>query len=343
MNSLSPNPWGLRLALLRFVLVSGIKWSRSRRPLIAGVSGGSISAGWMLPVTGAIGVLDGGLITFAAAAGMLDWMQWRSIPKEVVERRVNDTLLKISFSARTGNPQSLSLLSAPGKWETVDAVTTNSVTTNSDWPAVRAFAMPLPAVEVAALVTPPEAGEGSGVIDRDSRQDIPAPPPSRPLTEAAFKVVAFSATKIGKSSATGEAIGVDPDGHGLVTGGSRTGKTSFAYALLERLIERGEDAPGIFLVDPHVSLADAFLPSRCCAEAVNDLPEPQRSEGIRRLRIITPDQPEVVPLNLLAVPDFSWAGNAIVQIGRRIWEDYWGPRMQAALLGLSRLEQKSSR
>jgi hypothetical protein len=211
------------------------------------------------------------------------------------------------------------------------------VTTNSDWPAVRAFAMPLPAVEVAALVTPPEAGEGSGVIDRDSRQDIPAPPPSRPLTEAAFKVVAFSATKIGKRSATGEAIGVDPDGHGLVTGGSRTGKTSFAYALLERLIERGEDAPGIFLVDPHVSLADAFLPSRCCAEAVNDLPEPQRSEGIRRLRIITPDQPEVVPLNLLAVPDFSWAGNAIVQIGRRIWEDYWGPRMQAALLGLFRL------
>jgi len=284
-NSLSPNPWGLRLALLRFVLVFGIKWSRSRRPLIAGVSGGSISAGWILPVTGAIGVLGGGLITFAAAAGMLDWMQWRSIPKEVVERRVNDTLLKISFSARTGDgcqvrnhfgcqvrnhfPQSLSLLSAPGKWETVD-----SVTTNSDWPAVRAFAMPLPAVEVAALVTPPEAGEGSGVIDRDSRQDVPAPPPSRPLTEAAFKVVAFSATKIGKSSATGEAIGVDPDGHGLVTGGSRTGKTSFAYALLERLIERGEDAPGIFLVDPHVSLADAFLPSRCCAEAVNDLPEP---------------------------------------------------------------------
>ena len=37
------------------------------------------------------------------------------------------------------------------------------------------------------------------------------------------------------------------------------------------------------------------------------------------------------------MPDFSWAGNAIVQIGRRIWEDYWGPRMQAALLGLFRL------
>ncbi len=39
----------------------------------------------------------------------------------------------------------------------------------------------------------------------------------------------------------------------------------------------------------------------------------------------------------MAVPDFTWAGNAIVQIGRRIWDDYWGPRMQAALLGLFRL------
>ena len=42
------------------------------------------------------------------------------------------------------------------------------------------------------------------------------------------------------------------------------------------------------------------------------------------LRIITPDQPEVVPLNLLAVPEFSWAGNAIIQAGQRIWDDYWG-------------------
>jgi len=42
-------------------------------------------------------------------------------------------------------------------------------------------------------------------------------------------------------------------------------------------------------------------------------------------------------LNLLAVPDFSWAGNSIVQIGRRIWDDYWGPRMQAALLALFRI------
>jgi hypothetical protein len=97
------------------------------------------------------------------------------------------------------------------------------------------------------------------------------------------------------------------------------------------LIARGEEAPGIFLVDPHLSLADAFL------DAIAQLPPSQREAAIRRLRIITPDQPQVVPLNLLAVPDFTWAGNAIVQIGRRIWDDYWGPRMQAALLGLFRL------
>ena len=94
---------------------------------------------------------------------------------------------------------------------------------------------------------------------------------------------------------------------------------------------RGEDAPGIFLADPHLSLSDSFL------QAVDDLPPELRSQAVRRLRIITPDQPEVIPLNLLAIPDFSWAGNSIVQIGRRIWDDYWGPRMQAALLALFRI------
>jgi hypothetical protein len=101
--------------------------------------------------------------------------------------------------------------------------------------------------------------------------------------------------------------------------------------MLEQLIARGDDAPGIFLVDPHMSLADAFL------DAIAKLPAKQRKNAIRRLRIVSPDQPKVIPLNLLAVPDFTWAGNAIVQIGRRIWDDYWGPRMQAALLGLFRL------
>jgi hypothetical protein len=137
--------------------------------------------------------------------------------------------------------------------------------------------------------------------------------------------------KIGQSVATGALVGVDPDGHGLATGGSRSGKSSFVYSMLEQLIAKGDDAPGIFLVDPHVSLADAFL------DAIAQLPEEQKQKAIKRLRVVTPDQPQVIPLNLLAVPDFTWAGNAIVQVGRRIWDDYWGPRMQAALLGLFRL------
>jgi hypothetical protein len=137
--------------------------------------------------------------------------------------------------------------------------------------------------------------------------------------------------KIGRAVATGEQIGVDPDGHGLATGGSRTGKSSFVFQLLKQLAEQGEEAPGIFLVDPHASLADGFL------GAIDQLPGPLRTAAVRRLRVITPDQPEVVPLNLLAIPEFAWAGNAMIQAGRRIWDDYWGPRMQAALLGLFRL------
>jgi hypothetical protein len=111
-------------------------------------------------------------------------------------------------------------------------------------------------------------------------------------------------------------IGIDPDAHGLATGGSRSGKTSIAYAMLTQLIERGDEAPGIFLVDPHLSLSDSLL------QLIHELPPDQRAKAIQRLRIISPDQPEVVPLNLLALDDFSWAGNSIVQIGRRIWDDY---------------------
>jgi len=305
MNS-APNPWGLRLAVLRFLLLLGIT--------IAALSGGSIGAGWVSPALGASGVLGGGVVALAAALGVLDWMQWRSIPKELLEGRAAGTLLRVGFTLESANPGAIDLLAGSGSWRPIHP---------PDWPAVKAFAMSLPAAEIAALVTPPELGEGSGLIARDARQDVPAPPPARPLVEAQFK--------IGRSAATGEPIGIDPDGHGLAVGGSRTGKSSFAYALLRRLAGQGEEAPGIFLVDPHVSLADAFL------QVVDELPAPERLAAIHRLRVLTPDQPEVIPLNLLAVPDFTWAGNAIVQVGRRIWEDYWGPRMQAAMLGLFRL------
>jgi hypothetical protein len=45
----------------------------------------------------------------------------------------------------------------------------------------------------------------------------------------------------------------------MAIGGSRTGKSSFVFRLLRQLVEQGGAAPGLFLVDPHASLADGFL------------------------------------------------------------------------------------
>ena len=299
----TPNPWGMQLTMLRSLLVVGL--------FIAGVSGGIWSTGWLSPLFGILGVLAGGSLCMVSAWGIRSWLEWRSIPKEILERRIREPLLRVALTLTS--PIDLSLLAGKQSWPPL-------LTT---WPEIQKHGFPLPAGELAGLIAPLQIGEGSGLLDRAVWQEVPAPPPSQPLLEAGFK--------IGQSVATGEFVGVDPDGHGLATGGSRSGKSSFVFAMLEQLIARGDDAPGIFLTDPHVSLADAFL------DAIAQLPDKQRQAAIKRLRIITPDQPQVIPLNLLAVPDFTWAGNAIVQIGRRIWDDYWGPRMQAALLGLFRL------
>ena len=340
----TPNPWGLRLGLWRVGLYFG--------GMIAAISGGVLAAGWISVFVGLLGILAGGLLFIAALLGTLSWMKWRSIPKDTLERSINGPLLQVGFVLRlntdSGPPENghslPELLAGEAEWgliksiksrgERVEPCQESGVSVVKDhlapriidtleWPAIQGFAMPLPAEDLAGLIAPPEAGEGSGLVDREFRQDVPAPPPSRALVEAPFK--------IGMAVATGESIGIDPDGHGLATGGSRTGKSSFVFRLLKQFIERGDEAPGILLVDPHASLADGFL------HIIDQLPEDLRAKAIQRLRIITPDQPEVVPLNLLAIPEFSWAGNAIIQAGRRIWDDYWGPRMQAALLGLFRL------
>jgi hypothetical protein len=298
----APNPWGIRLSFLRFGVAVGI--------IIAVICGGLLGGGWINPIVGGFGILAGGTLAMVGTIGMLDWMYWRSIPKEIIESRINDTLLRVAFTIDAPAIQSLALLGGPCKWEHVD----------KEWPAVRPHAFPLPCNEIGALISPPETGEVTGIFHHTAIQAVPAPPPSLPLTQAPFKV--------GRSVSTGEMIGIEPDGHGMAIGGSRSGKSSFVYGLLQQLIEQGENAPGIFLVDPHMSLADSFL------EECNRLPENLRRVAIKRLRVVTPDQPEVIPLNLLAIPDFAWAGNSIIQVGRRIWDDYWGPRMQAALLAL---------
>jgi hypothetical protein len=299
----TPNPWGRELIFLRILLFVSL--------MLAGVSGGLWRAGWLAPVAGILGLIAGGVLFIFSALGLRDWLDWRSIPREVLERRVREPLFKVAVTLSSA--LDISLFDGQQAQLEVPEV----------WPQIREHGFPLPAGELAGLIAPLQLGEGSGMLDRAVWQDVPAPPASPPLLEAAFK--------IGRSVASGERIGVDPDGHGMATGGSRSGKSSFVFAMLAQLLARGEEAPGIFLVDPHVSLADAFL------DAVAQLPSPARERAIARLRIVTPDQPQVIPLNLLAVPDFTWAGNAIVQIGRRIWDDYWGPRMQAALLGLFRL------
>jgi hypothetical protein len=285
--------------------------------LVAGVFGGLSTAGWINNVVGILGVLAGAILTLVATFGVLDWMSWRSIPKQILESKLDDILLKTTFLYYgDALPEDLSLLTGRATWKPIAAE-------ENEWPLVRSSVLALSAAELATVIAPPEMGETSGVMARDVIQEIPAPPPSQPLLEAQFK--------IGMSVAGELSIGIDPDAHGVATGGSRSGKTSIAYAMLRQLIEKGDDAPGIFLVDPHLSLADSLL------QFIHELPPEQRAKAIKRLRIISPDQPEVIPLNLLALEDFSWAGNAIVQIGRRIWDDYWGPRMQAALLALFRL------
>jgi hypothetical protein len=299
----TPNPWGMQMDLLRAVFFLGM--------VMSGISGGIWATGWFNPLPEILIVIAGVTLCIASSLGIRSWLEWRSIPKEVLERRIQEPLLKVALSLSSS--MDLPLFAGKQSWTPLNPI----------WPEVRESGFPLPTGELAGLIAPLQLGEGSGLLDRAVWQEVPAPPPAQPLLDAGFK--------IGQSVATGEWVGVDPDGHGLATGGSRSGKSSFVYSMLEQLIAKGDDAPGIFLVDPHVSLADAFL------DAIAQLPEEQRAKAVKRLRIVTPDQPQVIPLNLLAVPEFTWAGNAIVQIGRRIWDDYWGPRMQAALLGLFRL------
>lgn len=300
-----PNLWNFRLRLNQLMAITGT--------LTAGTLAGGALAGWWPYPAAILGTMAGGILTVIAGVNASQWMRYRSIPRELLLQRAREPLFATAIilyaASHNFNP-----LSGNATWKPFSG---------SIWPQVRRYQFPLPASDLAALISPPESSEGTALWAPDARQDVPFPPASPALLNAPFKV--------GYSAHDQAPIGIDPDGHGLIIGGSRTGKSSLVYQMLRNLVTRGENAPGIFLVDPHLGLADAFL------QALDELPEPQRAHAVQRLRIITPDEPELIPLNLLAVPDYAWAGNAIIQIGRRIWEDYWGPRMQATLLGLFRL------
>ncbi|HPO87287.1 MAG TPA: hypothetical protein PLN86_15710, partial [Candidatus Hydrogenedentes bacterium] len=207
----TPNPWKAELVFLRALLFLGI--------ISAGLSGGLWSAGFLAPLFGVLGLIAGGVLFVASAFGLRDWLDWRSIPKEILERRIQEPLFHVALSL--SSPIILPLLDGKQyRFELLDL-----------WPEMRGFGFPLPAGELAGLIAPLQLGEGSGLLDRAVWQDVPAPPPSQPLLDAGFK--------IGKSVATGGWIGVDPDGHGMATGGSRSGKSSFVFAMLEQLLARG--------------------------------------------------------------------------------------------------------
>jgi hypothetical protein len=305
----APNPWSFELTFLRSgAMIAGA---------IIAVSTGLGMARVINPLYAFLASVAGLFLFLPFAFGIRNWLQWRSIPKATLESKAKDAMLDvaITYAGPIDSQTRLSLLSGRNEWLELE----------NEWPQVNNNLMPLGSLELAALLTPPELGEGSGVLSSQAIQHIPASAPSIQLRNAPFKV--------GISVGTGEVIGVDPDGHGVAVGGTRSGKSSFVYEMLKQLITRGEDAPGLFIVDPHLSLSDALL------QDIAELPDNLKQIAIKRLRVISPDRAEVIPLNLLTLSDFAWAGNTMVQMGRRIWDDYWGPRMQAALLGLFRLVQ----
>lgn len=313
VDNRTPNQWGAQLSIWNVVIaLGGIAVATALFLLSFHI--------WKTALDIII-LIAGVMITAAGIRGLFNWMQWRSTPKEILQRRVSDTIFKTTITAYGKLPSDLSLVSGHPRWSSLE----------KEWPAVTRLSMPLPSMEIASLIAPPELGEGSGVFARNVMQDTPEPPESESLQDNERGL------NVGTAVATGNVVKINPDGHAIATGGSGTGKTSFAYNVLEQLIQQGDDAPGILLADPHLSLSDAFL------QAIAELPEEQRLKAVQRLRIISPDQEEVVPLNLLALPEFAWAANSLVQIGKRLWDDYWGPRMQAVLIGLFRLAHVKNR
>jgi len=301
----TPNPWSLRLALWRGLMVAG--------GTVAAVAGALYAPGWISPSAAALVLTAGGLAALVGFAGTVSWMRLRSLSPQILEARLDGPLLRTAITLEAIDPGELRPLAGVQRWERMGRL----------WPDVRRFGFPLPAAHLARVVAPVEGSDLAAILAPGTIQAIPHPEPSRELRAAPVP--------IGRDPASGEPVGIEQAGHTLVVGGSRTGKSSAVYWMLRRMVSDPDSAQGLFLVDPHGSLADGLL------DFIDRLPEPERSAAVRRLRIVTPGDDFVLPLNPLMTPDFNWAGNALVQAGSRIWGEFWGPRMQAALLALARL------
>ena len=305
----TPNPWGWRLALIRGALFLGGA---------AAALGGGLTALGVLPL-GLSLLAGGGMLFGAGLVGTLDFVRWRSIPREWMEKAARSGVVTAAFTLH--DPEDAELpaperapASGAGRWLPTDA---------RPWPSVRRTSRPYPTEALAGSVRPAARSDPAAVLAPAHREDAPAAPPAPALLRARWEV--------GRSVATDEPVGIDPDGHGLIVGGSGTGKSSAAFALLRGFLDDPEAAPGLFLVDPHLSLSDALL------AGVDALPAAKREVALRRLLVVDPHMDALIPLNLLTLENRHWASGALISLGRRLWEDYWGPRMQAALDAMFRI------
>ncbi|MDF1500770.1 MAG: type IV secretion system DNA-binding domain-containing protein [Anaerolineales bacterium] len=101
-----------------------------------------------------------------------------------------------------------------------------------------------------------------------------------------------------------------------------TGKSTLMHHITAAGM-RDEEKQAVIVVDPHGDLVNQIIGS-------------VREEDIERIRIMdVADKEFLLPFNPLDVHRTGWevvqVGNAIVDIGRSLWSDYWGPRMQIPL------------
>ena len=61
---------------------------------MAGISGGILFAGWFNPLPVSLIVIAGCAICIASAWGIRNWLEWRSIPKEILEKTNSGTAVQ---------------------------------------------------------------------------------------------------------------------------------------------------------------------------------------------------------------------------------------------------------
>ena len=119
----TPNPWQIRLAVYRIVAALGI--------LSAGIFAGLTTAHWIHFAIGLIGTLAGCILTLVGTFGVLDWINWRSIPKQILEAKIAGVLLKTTIVYYGDSyADDLSILTGQNTWIPLDV-------DEHEWPLIR--------------------------------------------------------------------------------------------------------------------------------------------------------------------------------------------------------------